>query len=219
MKASGSKEKILTRIRKALDHKVPQPFSNIDNQSSIYTAPTEGAEMTFAKNFTGLGGQFMYCEDTAEMSSAIAELCRVKSWNQIACWDENIIRLLERKGMNNISSSHDKEVMKMADAGITLCEGLVARTGGILLSSSLQCGRSLSILPPVHIVVAFTSQIVADLKDAIQTMKERYPNGLPSMINFATGPSRTADIEKTLVVGVHGPKEVYVFLVDEALEG
>jgi L-lactate dehydrogenase complex protein LldG len=218
MKASGSKEKILTRIRKALDHKVPQPFSNIDNHSSIYTAPTEGAEMTFAKNFTGLGGQFMYCEDTAEMSNAIMELCRVKSWNQIACWDENIIRLLERKGMNNINTSHDKDVMKMADASITLCEGLVARTGGILLSSSLNCGRSLSILPPVHIVVAFTSQIVPDLKDAFQLMKERYPEGLPSMINFATGPSRTADIEKTLVVGVHGPKEVYVFLVDEALE-
>lgn len=218
MKASGSKEKILTRIRKALDQKVPQPFSNIDNQSSIYTAPTEGAEMTFAKNFTGLGGRFMYCEDTAEMSQAIFDLSNAKGWNQIACWDDNIIRLLERKGLNNISTSHDKDLMKLADAGITLCEGLVARTGGILLSSSLHCGRALSILPPVHIVVAFTSQIVPDLKDAFQLMRERYPAGLPSMINFATGPSRTADIEKTLVVGVHGPKEVFVFLVDEALE-
>jgi L-lactate dehydrogenase complex protein LldG len=49
----------------------------------------------------------------------------------------------------------------------------------------------------------------------LQSLKEKYKNNLPSLITFATGPSRTADIEKTLVVGVHGPKEVYVFLVDE----
>jgi L-lactate dehydrogenase complex protein LldG len=75
----------------------------------------------------------------------------------------------------------------------------------------------LSILPPVHIVIAFTSQVLSDLKDGFQVLKERYPNQLPSMINIATGPSRTADIEKTLVVGVHGPKEVYVYLVDESI--
>jgi L-lactate dehydrogenase complex protein LldG len=56
---------------------------------------------------------------------------------------------------------------------------------------------------------------VFDLKDGISKMKEKYPGQLPSMISFASGPSRTADIEKTLVVGVHGPKEVYVFLLDE----
>jgi len=45
-------------------------------------------------------------------------------------------------------------------------------------------------------------------------MNKKYKDNLPSLITFATGPSRTADIEKTLVVGVHGPKEVYCFLVD-----
>ena len=53
------------------------------------------------------------------------------------------------------------------------------------------------------------------VKDALLFMQEKYKESLPSLITFATGPSRTADIEKTLVVGVHGPKEVYVFLVDE----
>jgi L-lactate dehydrogenase complex protein LldG len=52
------------------------------------------------------------------------------------------------------------------------------------------------------------------VKDALVLMKEKYKDNLPSLITFATGPSRTADIEKTLVVGVHGPKEVYCFLVD-----
>jgi len=57
--------------------------------------------------------------------------------------------------------------------------------------------------------------LVYEVKDALQIIKNRYGDRLPSLISFATGPSRTADIEKTLVVGVHGPKEVYCFLVDE----
>ena len=54
-----------------------------------------------------------------------------------------------------------------------------------------------------------------DIKEALQLIKEKYQGTIPSMITFATGPSRTADIEKTLVVGVHGPKEVYLFLIDK----
>jgi L-lactate dehydrogenase complex protein LldG len=67
----------------------------------------------------------------------------------------------------------------------------------------------------VHICIAYTSQLVYDIKDALLKAREKYSGNLPSLITFATGPSRTADIEKTLVVGIHGPKEVYVFLVDQ----
>jgi L-lactate dehydrogenase complex protein LldG len=56
---------------------------------------------------------------------------------------------------------------------------------------------------------------VYDIDDALQQMKLRYGNNLPTLMSFATGPSRTADIEKTQVVGVHGPKEVFCFLIDE----
>jgi L-lactate dehydrogenase complex protein LldG len=52
------------------------------------------------------------------------------------------------------------------------------------------------------------------VRDGLQLIKERYRGRIPSLVTFATGPSRTADIEKTLVIGVHGPKEVYVFLVE-----
>jgi L-lactate dehydrogenase complex protein LldG len=57
--------------------------------------------------------------------------------------------------------------------------------------------------------------LVYDIKDALVFVQSKYQNNIPSLITFATGPSRTADIEKTLVVGVHGPKEVYCFLVDD----
>jgi L-lactate dehydrogenase complex protein LldG len=70
------------------------------------------------------------------------------------------------------------------------------------------------VYAPVHICVAKASQLVFDVKDALKILQKKYGDQLPSMISFATGPSRTADIEKTLVVGVHGPKEVYCFLLD-----
>jgi len=98
---------------------------------------------------------------------------------------------------------------------ITSCESLVARTGSIVLSAASPSGRTTSVYAPIHICIATTSQLVYDVKDALQLIKDKYSGNLPSLISFATGPSRTADIEKTLVVGVHGPKEAYVFLVDQ----
>ena len=91
---------------------------------------------------------------------------------------------------------------------------LVARTGTIVLSA-LNSGRITSVYAPVHICIAYTSQLVYDISDALSWLVQKYGSNLPSFISFATGPSRTADIEKTLVVGVHGPKEVYLFLIDD----
>jgi L-lactate dehydrogenase complex protein LldG len=82
------------------------------------------------------------------------------------------------------------------------------------MSAAQQSGRTVSVYAPVHICIAYTSQLVYDIKDALQQLKDKYGARLPSLMTFATGPSRTADIEKTLVVGVHGPKEVFLFLVE-----
>ena len=100
------------------------------------------------------------------------------------------------------------------DVSITLCEHLVARTGTIVLSSQQLSGRASSVYAPIHICIAYTHQLVYDLADSLVQFKKE-SEFMPSMISYATGPSRTADIEKTLVVGVHGPKEVYCFLVDK----
>jgi L-lactate dehydrogenase complex protein LldG len=82
------------------------------------------------------------------------------------------------------------------------------------MSTAQESGRTSSIYAPIHICIAYNRQMVYDLKDALLFLKEKYTAQMPSMITFASGPSRTADIEKTLVTGVHGPKEVYCFLVE-----
>lgn len=109
----------------------------------------------------------------------------------------------------------DKSQLESCDAGITACELLVAQTGSILVSSDTCGGRALSILPHVHVVIATVDQIVATLGDALHAAQARHAGRLPSMLSFITGPSRTGDIERILVLGAHGPKELIVILVDK----
>ena len=127
------------------------------------------------------------------------------------CIEPRLKELLQKNSFNHISET----TLADCEVSITSCESLVARTGSIVLSAASPSGRTTSVYAPIHICIATTSQLVYDVKDALQLIKDKYSGNLPSLISFATGPSRTADIEKTLVVGVHGPKEAYVFLVDQ----
>ena len=73
----------------------------------------------------------------------------------------------------------------------------------------------MTVFPETHLIVGYTSQLVPDLKDALKNVRKKYEDNFPSQISLITGPSRTADIEKTLVLGAHGPKELYVFLIED----
>jgi L-lactate dehydrogenase complex protein LldG len=158
-----------------------------------------------------VSGQFVFCEDEVQLIENLLNLADQHKWHKIYCWEPALQDILGRFDFPYFATDKDFE---QAEVGITLCESLVARNGSIMLSNSGMAGRRLSIYPPVHIVLAYSSQLVTDLKDGFKLIKEKYKNQLPSMITTVTGPSRTADIEKTLVLGAHGPKELFVFLLD-----
>ena len=107
------------------------------------------------------------------------------------------------------------EAITEAGIGITRCEYLVARLGSIMVSSRLSPGPKIIAYPEIHLVVGYPSQLVPDLKQAIQYQGKNTMTIYPSLVSLITGPSRTADIEKTLVMGAHGPRELYVFLIDD----
>ena len=207
---NSAKENILSKIRKALEKPVPLPFPNAENRDDIYLPPSDDLTVMFAQNFTSLLGKFAYCENHTELVGQLREILIAKNWKEVYCVEEGLKYLLQKNGFDDFSTKPLAE----ADVAITSCELLIARTGTMVLSSAMPEGRTASVYAPVHICIAEASQIVYDVGDAIEYMKEKYGLKLPSMISFATGPSRTADIEKTLVVGVHGPKEVYCFLAD-----
>ncbi len=210
MNVSPSKENILKKIRKALSHSTPLPFPQSEGNGTVYQPLQQEAEVEFAEQFTKLQGKFIFCINRQELAFQLGSLVRKQDWQKVYCVEEVIIDSLSAQ----IEDRLVKTDLAHCDVAITSCEYLVARTGSIVLSASTASGRSTSVYAPIHICIAYTSQVVYDLKDALQAVKDKYGNDLPSLITFASGPSRTADIEKTLVVGVHGPKEVYLFLVE-----
>lgn len=205
-----SKEKLLKKIRKALLEKRSNPYPNLEDLPH-YPAAEESPEVMFAEQFTAVSGQFIFCEDEVQFIENLLELAEVRKWRKIYCWEPPLQEILNNFDYPFFETDKDFE---LAEVGFTLCEALIARNGSILLSNANMAGRRLSIYPPVHIVLAYTSQMVLDLKDGFKLIKKKYGHDLPSMISNVTGPSRTADIEKTLVLGAHGPKELFVFLLD-----
>jgi len=201
----NSKSSILQKIRDALTTSTRRPFAEQEGKGSPFQPLQQDIEVEFAEQFTRLQGKFDFCANGFELADHFETLCKEKGWKKIFCSDEKFQILIPEPFVHNDIAS--------CDAAITGCEALIARTGSIMLTSQ-NSGRVTSVYAPVHICIAYTSQLVYDISEALKFLQLKYKENLPSFITLATGPSRTADIEKTLVVGVHGPKEVYLFLVD-----
>lgn len=214
-KTSKSRENILSRIRKGLSGAaLPMPFPDAEKQGNpIYSEGGYEPEETFAAAFIQLGGKFVFCENELEMIQNVAALAQNRAWKQLLCSEPELLKQFEKYSAALVKPA--SAAAESADACITGCEALVARTGSLLLSSRQNMGRMAPVYFPVHIVVAYTSQVCQDIDSALALLKKKYGSEMPSMINLASGPSRTADIEKTLVVGVHGPGEVFCFLIND----
>lgn len=241
----SEREKILARIRAALQTAAPRPGSHAEPSGKPHTGLTPGgiAAMSaghdpaagearrwlpkvgasfeeqlalFAKNAADLKANFQLFASWQDLSAALGQLRDAENWQRIAshqaelssracaalnrpvCWTDRGYDVLE---------------MEQCDAGVTECDALIAQTGSVLVTSRSAGGRALSVLPPHHVVIARRSQLVADLPAAFALLKAKYAPEFPSMMSFITGPSRTGDIERILVLGAHGPKKLTIFCV------
>jgi len=181
------------------------------NSRNIFNDFKESAELTFAQEFTKVGGKFAYCEDKYDLVEKIKYIFHENKDKRLYLFEETLKPLLQDV---EVDFTDDPKALTNPSMAVTYCEMLIARTGSVLVSSRQLSGRRLVAFPEVHVVVATTDQIADHLKEALDGIKQKYNNKLPSAITLITGPSRTADIEKTLVMGAHGPKELYVLLVE-----
>jgi L-lactate dehydrogenase complex protein LldG len=122
--------------------------------------------------------------------------------------------LLKGVGLDQIISN-DKNETAEAGIGVTGADYAIADTGTLVLLTDEDRPRSVSLLPPVHLAIIRKSDIVIDINELFIILKQRLDAGqsTPSCMTFITGPSRTADIELNLTLGVHGPKELYVIII------
>ena len=212
MDETTSREKVLKSVRNALISKLDNPYQDVDFDSSVFKELDDSLEMVFARELLEVAGKFVYCSDDVEFAEILKSVMAENAWDTIHCIDDELKNILEQTGVKFTSDEADFNDMK---AGLTRCEYLVARLGSVMVSSAHTSGRRMNVFPETHLIYARASQLTGDLKEALLGIKKRYGKDLPSMISMITGPSRTADIEKILVMGAHGPRELYVFMVDD----
>jgi len=121
---------------------------------------------------------------------------------------------LTQKSVIRWTEPNCRETAFSCDASITDCRAALADAGSLVVWSDASFGRSSTLVIPVHVILLPASRILPDLIDGLQFIRNQNPAGLPSNVVIINGPSKTADIEMNLITGVHGPKHVYVILID-----
>lgn len=224
---------ILNRIREALRNN-PAPRPHTSHSQADAAAETQGHGQRewlpkvgvtlpeqidlFAKISEGLKTEFHRCATIETARDILMKLAAEGGWKKIGSHSQrDVDTLLEgfKLPVVKTDGGYQTDDLEACDAGVTGCEVLVAQTGGIMVSVESSGGRALSVLPPHHIVIARTTQMIPDLTAAFEHVKRRYGRRFPSFMSFITGPSRTGDIERILVLGAHGPKRLTVLLLED----
>jgi L-lactate dehydrogenase complex protein LldG len=232
----GSREKILARIREALQISAPARHLEPHGHSrtvagNLATAAhraqdwlpavpedIEGRIALFEKISGELKTVFVRRKGVEEAGGYLREIALAEGWKRIATHrNAEIDPVLKASGLTPAlftDGGYNKFELEQCDVGITGCEALVAQTASILISCASSGGRVLSVLPPHHVVIATPHHITRDLKTAFDQVRLRHGGKFPRYLSFITGPSRTGDIERILVLGAHGPKKLTVLLVE-----
>jgi L-lactate dehydrogenase complex protein LldG len=170
----------------------------------------------FQKNSADLKSTFRLVHGDEQFAGLLRNFRDAEGWKKIATHSgeltDEALRVVDLP-VCRTDKPYDVNELENCDVGITECDALIAQTGSVLVTGGSAGGRALSVLPPHHLVLARRNQLIADLPDAFALLKRKYGANYPSFISFITGPSRTGDIERILVLGAHGPRKLTIILL------
>lgn len=201
----SSRDKILTKLRNPVHKTGLKP----DFESPVYHSLELPPENAFKTTLEKIGGKVFIAGSDKEFAEILKSLLAPFNPLNLFCFEDEIQAKLKNAG---IEFNHRAGIHENIEAAVTGCEFLIAYTGSVMVSSAQKGGRPVFVYPPVHIVIASKDKITGYPEEAYSGIFEKYKEGLPSHISLITGPSRTADIEKTLVMGAHGPRELWVVI-------
>lgn len=212
---NSGRERILGRIRNGLLTPVVVHAPDLPPNSTKpkVFAPIPDALDRFQKECAENNTEFVVARDAKGSAKAVADVLAALPEGEVFVQDTSELRRLAKTWQpgRTIRWSTDGAPAETSQATITLAECLVAQTGSIFVSSNCG-GRGASVIAPVHIVVARLEQLVPDLNSAFTRLHESGAASHNSFVCLITGPSRTGDIEKILVMGAHGPRRLVIVL-------
>ena len=224
MDKSSAREAILSSIRThlaasspfdaregALHHDDSRSLPVINTPDFIQEIPTTLVEL-FKLSLEAVDGKCVVVRNESEVSEAINSIIETINAKKIAISDSNEIGRLVNSGREVSVVPSASEIFSY-DVGVSGVQAAIAETGTLVLDSSREKHRLLSLVPPVHIAVVRASQIFETLGEALAFIQR--DQEVSPIVTFVTGPSRTADIELTLAIGVHGPQELFVVVHDD----
>lgn len=194
-----------------------------------YRLTPEQCVERFIENWTQVGGKAMRCPDVEYAWQYIADITKALSGESMVVshlkpfapyWSE---QLLSHMNVHHLETSYGEgeagrraqiDLAAQAAVGVIAADYAVAYTGTIVTMSGPQQGRTVSLLPPTLIVLIQAEQIKTRLGEVMIELDALGRTGLPAGIHFISGPSRSADIENDLTIGVHGPGDVHALIVD-----
>ncbi len=212
------------RITQAPKH----PYRGVPDFWRSYELPKEERITLFMKNWSGLGGEarrFFSREDLVAFIRGVVDKMGAR----------HLLRakhpLLEEMGLDEQLAGVEMTVWQKssqvnllekaagADIGITVVDFAIAHTGTVVVTSGATKGRSISLLPTAFMAVIRAEDIKTRMGEVMAEIQKWNGGGMPAGIHFITGPSRSADIENDLTIGVHGPGIVFALILDEHSDG
>ncbi len=161
------------------------------------------------------GAVLVECQHLVEAVTFIAERAAgdLLLPGSVSCHRVRLAEQLRGAGLNMLPVTRDQAAE--AAAGVTSACFAIADTGTLVLESTAEDVRLATTLPTRHFVLLDRRKIVADGLAAVEPLRRMHQQNPRNYIAYITGPSRTADIERVLTIGVHGPKELYILLLDD----
>ena len=219
-----ARQAILGSIRTHLAASVPYdqrelPLNPVHRENPVILSKKPSVSLVdlFKANLEAVGVRCVIAQTDADIASALTQI--ISSLQQTPLRAQHIA-ISDAPHVERFLHQTDLEIEELAiapnasdifrfDVGITSAQAAIAETGTLVLDSTQERHRLVSLVPPVHIAIVDASKIYETLGEALTFI---HKNEISPVVTFITGPSRTADIELTLTVGVHGPQELYVII-------
>ncbi|HJR81690.1 MAG TPA: LUD domain-containing protein [Anaerolineales bacterium] len=206
---------VIESIRRSLGRTVETPLSPRPALSASRQRESVDSEIeTFLNEIQKLSGVGQKLSPS-DIGSALQTLLAEQNIRKATVWETPRLRqlgvteILNTLGVELVSPTASKHEMALCDLGVTEADYLLPETGTLALYSSAEKPRAVSLLPRVHLAIVRSETLRADMHQVFAEAKDQ------SYLVFITGPSRTADIELTVTLGVHGPKNLYVWMIDQ----